>query len=198
MSEGFDFQDNSFSQQINEPLHSNYCYQVDNDQLENRQYLNEPENNMLDQFSQKQQSNILLKQQEEDSEKVDYKNLPKLIGNNFQKYIEQNEKQISISEGLKKFLNERKAKKDKDKKKDKQISTKISDLRLICQTDNNSKGIFKKYIKKQFIIDLIHSTKIENPLKYIDGISTYFAAAEQPEKMISSHIISSKRKQQKK
>lgn len=34
-----------------------------------------------------------------------------------------------------------------------------------------------KYIKKQFMIDLVNSTKIENPLKYIDGISTYFATA---------------------
>ena len=44
------------------------------------------------------------------------------------------------------------------------------------------------------MIDLIHSTKIENPLKYIDGISTYYAAADEPDKMISSHIISSKKK----
>lgn len=47
-------------------------------------------------------------------------------------------------------------------------------------------------------IDLIHSPKIEDPLKYLDGISTYYAAADEPDKMISSHLLSSKNETLKK
>ena len=38
------------------------------------------------------------------------------------------------------------------------------------------------------LIDLIQSPKVENPMKYIEGISIYYATAKEPEKMISSKI----------
>ncbi|CAD8109351.1 unnamed protein product [Paramecium sonneborni] len=201
MQEGFVFYDDTQYTQMNEPQVQINDYGVSNNQFEHNGYLKEPDNKILYQDLLKQ-SKIYQIQLEEQDERLDYKNLPKLIGNNFKKYIEQNKNQIPLTQGLEKFLMKRNVKKEKNKekkqKKEQQISTKISDLREICRTDFQSKRIFKKYMKKQFIIDLIHSSKIENPLKYIDGISTYFATADEPEKMISSHIINSKKKYYKK
>ncbi|CAD8200358.1 unnamed protein product [Paramecium pentaurelia] len=143
-----------------------------------------------------QQSNQLYKNFENNQTRIDYKNLPKLIGNHYYKYIEQNN--ITKTKGVENFYNSRKIKKDKGNKKAKQISTTISDLREICKADNQSKTTFKRFIKKQLFIDLIHSPKIEDPLKYLDGISTYYAAADEPDKMISSHLLSSKNETLKK
>ncbi|CAK92704.1 unnamed protein product (macronuclear) [Paramecium tetraurelia] len=187
MQEAFDNEYNPFHHIMNENQDSNPQYEQmsfqplaieikDFDQLINQ--------------NQMPHTQQLTNNQENDQSRVDYKNLPKLIGNHFYKYIEQNN--ITKTKGVQNFCNQRQ-KKEKGTKTEKQLSTKISDLREVCKADPQSKTNFKRFIKKQLFIDLIHSSKIEDPLKYIDGISTYYATADEPDKMISSHIISSKK-----
>ncbi|CAD8198606.1 unnamed protein product [Paramecium pentaurelia] len=188
------FEDNLFQEALNDDLNSYDQFEQNNYHPEIIEYKDQQDEQMMKKNCiecHQQEPKLFQIELENDEERVDYKNLPKLIGNNFEKYLLQNENTIPKTKGLENFLNERKNRKNK---KDKQISTKISDLRELCQSDLQSRRIFMIYIKKQFLIDLINSTKIENPLKYIDGISTYFATAILPDNMISSHIISSKKK----
>ncbi|CAD8189129.1 unnamed protein product [Paramecium octaurelia] len=187
MQEAFEYEYNSFHHILNENQDSNLQYEQNSIQpppIELKDFDQLINQNLMTHTQQ------LTNNQESDQSRVDYKNLPKLIGNHFYKYIEQNN--ITKTKGVLNFCNQRQ-KKEKGTKTEKQQSTKISDLREVCKADPQSKTNFKRFIKKQLFIDLIHSSKIEDPLKYIDGISTYYATADEPDKMISSHIISSKK-----
>ncbi|CAD8195264.1 unnamed protein product [Paramecium pentaurelia] len=115
---------------------------------------------------------------------INYKNLPKMIGNNFVKWIK-NYKYSSdfdkIPKGIKKLVELR--------EKERQSKIKIKDLRESIINDEDSQIIFKEYIADQLYLDLLFSNKVADPFSYIPGISNYYSAANEPEKMKSNYIM---------
>ncbi|CAD8106097.1 unnamed protein product [Paramecium sonneborni] len=106
------------------------------------------------------------------------KNFPKLIGNNFCKFATQNLKRFP--KGIQQLI--------KKKNQPQQVGFKISDLRNACQYDEESRRLFQIYFKNQLLLDLIFSSKINDPFPYIPGICNYYAASFVPDKMVSSYI----------
>ncbi|CAD8095416.1 unnamed protein product [Paramecium primaurelia] len=106
------------------------------------------------------------------------KNFPKLIGNNVCKYATNNFSKPP--KGIQEMI--------KKKNKPQQIGFKIADLRQACLSDQESQNLFQNYLKKQLLLDLIYSPKINDPMAYIKGISNYYAASFVPEKMVGSYI----------
>ncbi|CAD8103207.1 unnamed protein product [Paramecium sonneborni] len=117
-------------------------------------------------------------------EDIKYKNLPKMIGNNIVKWIKKykyNSKNQSIPEGLKKLIELR--------EKEKQSKIKIKDLRDSISAEQESQMVFKEYIADQLYLDLVFSNKISDPFSYVPGISNYYSAAEEPEKMKGNYMM---------
>ncbi|CAD8187588.1 unnamed protein product [Paramecium octaurelia] len=107
------------------------------------------------------------------------KNFPKLIGNNLCKYASYNSSKHP--QGIQEMI--------KKKKTPHQVGFKIADLRQVCLSDGESQKLFQNYLKNQLLLDLIYSSKINDPLAYIPGICNYYAASFVPEKMVGSYII---------
>ncbi|CAD8120014.1 unnamed protein product [Paramecium sonneborni] len=107
-----------------------------------------------------------------------YKNFPKLIGNSFVKWINK-QKEIQGAIGIQKLI--------KQRKESKQANFKIKDLQELC-SDEASKQVFQEFILDEFFLKLIHSNKIEDSFSYVAGISNYYSAAQEPEKMKSNYL----------
>ncbi|CAK93729.1 unnamed protein product (macronuclear) [Paramecium tetraurelia] len=117
-------------------------------------------------------------------EDINYKNFPKMIGNNIVKWIKKtkyNKRYESIPKGFKRLIEFR--------QKDKQSKIKIKDLRDSIKDDSESKELFQEYIADQLFLDLMFSNKVADPFPYIPGICNYYSAAQEPEKMVSNYIM---------
>ncbi|CAD8187586.1 unnamed protein product [Paramecium octaurelia] len=115
---------------------------------------------------------------------INYKNLPKLIGNNFVKWlknIKYYQNHDNIPKGFQRLIDLR--------QKDKQSKIKIKDLRESIQFDYECQVVFQEYICDQLYIDLMTSNKVADPFSYIPGICNYFSAAQEPIKMVSNYIM---------
>ncbi|CAD8106099.1 unnamed protein product [Paramecium sonneborni] len=117
-------------------------------------------------------------------EDINYKNFPKMIGNNIVKWIKKQKyssKNQIIPKGLKKLIELR--------DREKQSKIKIKDLRDSIIAEEESQIIFKEYIADQLYLDLIFSNKVADPFSYIPGISNYYSAAEEPQKMKGNYMM---------
>ncbi|CAD8187403.1 unnamed protein product [Paramecium pentaurelia] len=117
-------------------------------------------------------------------EDINYKNFPKMIGNNIVKWIKKNKysKQPNyIPKGFKGLIELR--------EREKQSKIKIKDLRDTIIDDTESQTLFQEYISDQLFLDLIFSNKVADPFSYIPGISNYYSAAQEPEKMKSNYFM---------
>ncbi|CAK63145.1 unnamed protein product (macronuclear) [Paramecium tetraurelia] len=113
---------------------------------------------------------------------LNYKNFPKLIGNNFLKWVNKQvaeEKIGQIPQGIENLM--------KSRGKCKQPNFTIKDLQQLCR-DQASQKLFQEFMQYQLFLDLFHSNKIADPYSYIPGISNYFSAAEEPDKMKSNYL----------
>ncbi|CAD8120022.1 unnamed protein product [Paramecium sonneborni] len=107
-----------------------------------------------------------------------YKNFPKLIGNNFVKWIKKQKKCQGVI-GIQKLI--------KQRKESKQANFKIKDLQELC-SDEASKQVFQEFVLDELFLNLINSNKIEDSFSYVAGISNYYSAAQEPEKMKSNYL----------
>ncbi|CAK93919.1 unnamed protein product (macronuclear) [Paramecium tetraurelia] len=115
---------------------------------------------------------------------IKYKNLPKMIGNNLVKWLKKKyPDQSKIPKGLSKIVEMR--------ENEKQSNIKIKDLRESVISDEDSKVVFQEYISDQLFLDLLSSNKVADPFSYIPGISNYFSAANEPEKMKGNYMMRS-------
>ncbi|CAD8109357.1 unnamed protein product [Paramecium sonneborni] len=111
-------------------------------------------------------------------QKFSFKNFPKLLGNTLVKKIGKKEK---VPRGIQILIDKR--------LKTRQSEIKIQDLQQVCQTDEESKLYFQSFVQNDMFIHSLNSNKIDNPMLLIPAISNYWAAAQEPEKMISNSLM---------
>ncbi|CAD8200771.1 unnamed protein product [Paramecium octaurelia] len=163
------------------PQYSPVVYPVENDEqsFEASQYFIQNsihEQNSLGATQAKTQSMVY------QSKDLKYKNFPKLIGNNFLKWVRKqvDEKKMGqIPKGIEDLI--------KSRQKCRQPNFTIKDLQKLCH-DQDSQKIFQEFMQYQLFLDLFHSNKIADPVSYIPGISNYYQAAEEPDKMKSNYL----------
>ncbi|CAD8107156.1 unnamed protein product [Paramecium primaurelia] len=143
------------------------------------QYTNQ--NHTQEQHSQRMSQNSTQKMVYKEKD-LKYKNFPKLIGNNFLKWIKKliNDEKIKVvPKGIDNLM--------KSRQKCKQPNFTIKDLQELC-SDEASQKLFQEYIQDELFLDIFHSNKIADPFSYIPGISNYFACSQEPQKMKSNYL----------
>ncbi|CAD8208136.1 unnamed protein product [Paramecium octaurelia] len=112
------------------------------------------------------------------NEKFCFKNFPKLLGNKLVKKIR---KEAKVPNGIQ-TLKEKRA-------KTRQSEIKIQDLQQVCKTDDVSRQYFQIFVGYDMFLHVLNSNKIEDPIRLIPVISNYWAAANEPDKMISNSLM---------
>ncbi|CAD8146169.1 unnamed protein product [Paramecium octaurelia] len=127
---------------------------------------------------------------------ADTKNIPKTFGNNFKKFMDNQQEQRKehfeknpLPKEMHNFLNK--------KKTGKQADYTIQDFRELFH-NKQSNAWFQFYIENFSFLDLVNSNRIDDPEKYIKFIEQYLAGARDPPNFISSRPIKNNKQEKKK